>query len=67
MQSKKIASFSLSEEAIEILEKTAKALGKNRSEFLEWVITEGFKFTPEIKEKIEAISKLQAKIEGVAR
>jgi hypothetical protein len=60
---KQIISFSLSESAIGILDKTSKALGKSRSEFVEWIITEGFKFTPAIEEKIEAISKLQEKIE----
>ena len=64
---KQIISFSLSKEAISILDKTSKALGKSRSEFIEWVVTEGFKFTPAIEEKIEAISKLQAKIEGAAQ
>ena len=61
---KQIISFSLSDSAIGIIDKTSKALGKSRSEFVEWIITEGFKFTPAIEEKIEAISKLQEKIEN---
>lgn len=61
---KQIISFSLSESAIGILDKTSKALGKSRSEFVEWIITEGFKFTPAIEAKIEAISQLQEKIEN---
>jgi hypothetical protein len=64
MANKQIVSFSLSEDAISILDKTAKALGRSRSDFLEWIITEGFKWTPAIQEKIEAINKLQKKIEG---
>ena len=61
---KQIISFSMSEEAIGILDKTAKALGKSRSKFMEWVILEGFKWSPEIQEKINQINKLQEKIDN---
>lgn len=59
---KPIISFTLSEEAIKVLDNTSKALGKNRSEFLEWVIMKGFCWPPEVKAKLDQINKLQGMI-----
>lgn len=61
--SRKIISFSLSDEAITKLDNTSKALGKNRSDFLDWVILKGFCWPSNIRAKLDEINKLQ---EGVA-
>ncbi len=63
---KQIISLSLSKEAIDVLDKISAALGKSRSEFVEWVVTEGFKLNPEIQKRVEAITELQEKIKELA-
>jgi hypothetical protein len=62
MQQKEIISFTLSKEAITLLDNASKALGKNRSEFLDWVILKGFCWPPEIKAKLDEINKLQSNL-----
>jgi hypothetical protein len=56
---KQIISFTLSEEAITVLDNTSKALGKNRSEFLDWVLLKGFCWPPRVKAKLDEINRLQ--------
>lgn len=55
---KKIVSFALSEEAINKVDNTSKALGMSRSEYIDLMIKKGFHFSKEVQE----ISKLQGKI-----
>ena len=55
---KKIASFALSDEAIEKMDNASKALGMSKSEYVDMMLKKGFHFTEEIQE----ISKLQDKI-----
>ena len=57
---KQIVSFSLEKETISILDKISTAFGKNRSEFLETLVTQFY--TAEIAFKIDQILKLQDKI-----
>jgi len=54
---KQIISFTLSDEAIAILDNTSKAIGKNRSEFLE-IVLKSF-YTPEMQTKVKQINDLQ--------
>lgn len=35
---KQIVSFSISQESIELLDSVSKAMGKNRSQFIEWLL-----------------------------
>jgi predicted DNA-binding protein len=55
---KKIASFALSDEAIEKMDNASKALGMSKSEYVDMMLKKGFHFTEEIQE----ISKLQKKV-----
>jgi hypothetical protein len=65
---KKIISFTLSEQSIEKVDKTSKALGMNRSELIEFMLDKGFNFSEEVTSTLSNISKLQEetkkKIEG---
>jgi len=56
---KKIISFTLSEESIEKLDKTSKALGMNRSELIELMLKKGFTFSDEVEDTLRNISRLQ--------
>lgn len=58
---KKIISFTLSEESIEKLDKTSKALGMNRSELIELMIEKGFNFSDEVESTLKNILELQKK------
>jgi len=59
---KKIVSFTLSEEIVEKIDKTSKAVGMSRSELLELMISKGFHFPEDTATTIDQISKLQAKM-----
>jgi hypothetical protein len=65
---KKIISFTLSEQSIEKVDKTSKALGMNRSELIEFMLDKGFNFSEEVTSTLSDISKMQEqakkKIEG---
>jgi len=56
---KKIVSFSLSEESVKKIDKTAKALGMTRSELIEFLVSKGFHFPEEVMSSLNEISKLQ--------
>jgi len=56
---KKIISFTLSEQSIEKVDKTSKALGMNRSELIEFMLEKGFSFSEETQTTLSNISKLQ--------
>lgn len=56
---KKIISFTLSEENIEKLDKTSKALGMNRSELIDLMLEKGFAFSNEVESTLRNISRLQ--------
>jgi metal-responsive CopG/Arc/MetJ family transcriptional regulator len=56
---KKIISFTLSEESIEKLDKTSKALGMNRSKLIELMLEKGFTFSDEVENTLRNISRLQ--------
>ncbi|MFH2110652.1 MAG: ribbon-helix-helix protein, CopG family [Candidatus Bathyarchaeota archaeon] len=60
---KKVVSIALSEESITKLEETSKALGKNRSELIDYMIQKGWNFSDEVNEALDSIKKLQNKIE----
>jgi hypothetical protein len=55
---KKIASFALSDEAIEKMDNASKALGMSKSEYVDMMLKKGFHFSEEIQE----ISRLQEKV-----
>ena len=63
---RKIVSLSLSEEAINKLEDTSKALGMSRSEYIDLMIKKGFHFDEEIQKISELQEKIRGKIEGGA-
>ena len=56
---KKIISFSLSEESIEKVDKTSKALGMSRSELIEFMLKKSFTFPEDVETALCHISKLQ--------
>ena len=56
---KKIMSFTLSEKSIEKIDRTSKALGMNRSEYIEFMVEKGFTFPKEVESTLTNISKLQ--------
>jgi len=58
---KKILSITLSEETTEKIDRTSKALGMSRSEFIEIMINKGFQFTKEALTSTKEISELQEK------
>ena len=59
MSLKKVISFTISEENIEKIDKTSKALGMNRSELIELILEKGFTFSNEVESKLGDINKLQ--------
>lgn len=56
---KKIVSFTLSKESIEKIEKTSKILGMNKSELVEFLVSEHFPLTKDVMETLDQIEKLQ--------
>jgi metal-responsive CopG/Arc/MetJ family transcriptional regulator len=56
---KKIVSFSLSEESVEQIDKASRALGMSRSELIDFLAKDGFKFSDEVKAVLNEIGKLQ--------
>jgi metal-responsive CopG/Arc/MetJ family transcriptional regulator len=56
---KKIISFSLSEESIGQIDKASKALGMSRSELIDFLAKDGFKFSDGVKAVLDEIAKLQ--------
>lgn len=63
---KKIASFALSEEAIEKMDNASKALGMSKSEYVDMMLKKGFHFTDEIQEIAKLQDKVKKKINGDA-
>lgn len=61
---KKIISFTISEESIEKLDRTSKALGMNRSELVELMLEKGFTFSNEVENTLRDISRLQKEAKG---
>ncbi len=59
MSLKKVISFTISEENIEKIERTSKALGMNRSELVGLIVEKGFTFSDEVEAKLGNIAKLQ--------
>jgi metal-responsive CopG/Arc/MetJ family transcriptional regulator len=60
--SKRIVSISLSNEVVESLDQTTKALGMSRSEYIETMIKKGFHFSDDVQKAVTEISKLQEKV-----
>lgn len=56
---KRIVSFALSEDSIEKIDKTSKALGMSRSELIEFLVNKGFQFPEDVMASLNEISKLQ--------
>jgi len=56
---KKIVSFSLSEKSVEQIDKASRALGMSRSELIDFLAKDGFKFSDEVKAVLNEIEKLQ--------
>jgi len=56
---KKIVSFTLSKESIEKIEKASKALGMSKSELIEFLVSERFPLTKEVKDTLDQIEILQ--------
>jgi len=56
---KKIVSFALSEESVEKIDRTSKALGMSRSELIEFLVDKGFQFPEGVVANLNEISKLQ--------
>jgi predicted DNA-binding protein len=56
---KTIVSFSLSDEVIEALDKTSKALGISRSQFIELIIEKALSSSEAIDLTVDKIAKLQ--------
>lgn len=56
---KKVISLAISEEDLEKIDKTSKALGISRSEFIEFLIKRGFDFPEDFTTSVSKISKLQ--------
>jgi len=59
---KRIVSISLSNDVVESLDQTTKALGMSRSEYIETMIKKGFHFSDDIQKTMTKISKLQEQI-----
>jgi metal-responsive CopG/Arc/MetJ family transcriptional regulator len=56
---KKIVSFSLSEESIGQIDRVSRSLGMSRSELIDFLAKDGFKFSDEVKAVLDEIAKLQ--------
>lgn len=61
---KKVVSFALSEEAINKVDSTSKALGLSRSEYIDLMIKKGFHFSKEVQEISKLQRKMKEKLEG---
>lgn len=61
---KRIVSIALSNEVVESLDQTTKALGMSRSEYIEMMIKKGFHFSDEVQKKVTKISQLQEQVKG---
>jgi metal-responsive CopG/Arc/MetJ family transcriptional regulator len=61
---KKIISLALSQEAINKVDSTSKALGMSRSEYIEMMIKKGFHFSDEVMQISKLQEKIKEKIEG---
>jgi metal-responsive CopG/Arc/MetJ family transcriptional regulator len=59
---KRIVSIALSNEVVESLDQTTKALGMSRSEYIEMMIKKGFHFSDEVQNSVSKISKLQKQV-----
>jgi len=59
---KRIVSIALSNEVVESLDQTTKALGMSRSEYIEMMIKKGFHFSDEVQSSVSKISKLQKQV-----
>jgi len=59
---KRIVSIALSNEVVESLDQTTKALGMSRSEYIEMMIRKGFHFSDEVQSSVSKISKLQKQV-----
>lgn len=61
---KKIVSFALSQEAINKIDNTSKALGMSRSEYIDLMLKKGFHFSKEVQEISKLQGKIREKLEG---
>jgi len=59
---KRIVSIALSNEVVESLDRTTKALGMSRSEYIEIMIKKGFHFSDEGQKTVTKISELQEQV-----
>lgn len=59
---KRVVSIALSNEAVESLDQTSKALGMSRSECIETMIKKGFHFPEDVQKTVMKISALQEKV-----
>lgn len=59
---KRIVSIALSNEVVESLDQTTKALGMSRSEYIEMMIKKGFHFSDEVQNTVTKISQLQEQV-----
>jgi len=64
---KKIVSFALSEESVEKINKTSQALGMNRSELIEFLVSKRFDFSEEVKSNLDRIAELQQETKAKIR
>jgi len=56
---KKIVSFALSQKSVEKIDETSQALGMNRSELIEFLVSKGFDFPEDVKANLDQITLLQ--------
>lgn len=61
---KRIVSFTLSEDAINKVDSTSKALGLSRSEYIDMMIKKGFHFSEDVMEIAKKQQELKNKIEN---
>lgn len=59
---KRVVSIALSNEVVESLDQTTKALGMSRSEYIETMIRKGFHFSDEVQKTVTKISELQEQV-----
>lgn len=59
---KRIVSIALSNDVVDSLDQTSKALGISRSECVETMIKKGFHFNDDVQKNVTKISALQEKI-----
>lgn len=59
---KRIVSIALSNDVVESLDQTTKALGMSRSEYIEMMIKKGFHFSDEVQNTVSKISQLQEQV-----